>query len=654
MNNKFGYWLFEEERQKSGGRRQKECIQTLPKTQKEPITNDKQQIKLGASQSYTNDSSRSILLPRITQNEQDVCATHTLRARTTNLPKPDAPIKLVLALLGILALPAVATAEPNSRIEPLTNVDIVVNSNADTLAPDEVLTLREAIAIVNGTLPLQKLSEAERRQVRARNGGLPETSSLLGGSLIEFDLSPQQTTIELTKPLSILASPGLVIDGTSQLGYGDSELEAEKLTVPMPVVAITPAPGAEIWQGLTVVADGVTIRGLSIYGFNSDSIPDALIPPADIFISHPPSPKELSERDLEELSPYDTLLLTEDLLFDSLDMPPPEAVVIENNWLGIAPTTETGSSNSQFPIPNSQSAFGVYAYNSSNVKITGNAIANHQGSGIITSRQASNLLIEGNLLEGNGFAGMPDAIRLEGDISGSAVIGNMIRQNAGSGIFTFKPDGAVEIRDNKITSNGHRLEQAAVYLMGNEHQVINNQISNQPGSGVTVAAVPESRRITITGNQFANLQGLSIDLVTQQGTTVQAYQVGDGRNPLIDNYQRRRQTANLAINTPRFVSQEFFFLSPTKVTLLGEALPGSTIEIYRVTDNISNSSSDEEPGKQWEPITSTSVDEEGNFSITLTEVEAGDQVSAIATHPDYGTSEPAVNAIIRSLPTAAF
>ncbi len=557
--------------------------------------------------------------------------------------------QLALALLSILALPAVVAAKPSSRIDPLTNVDIVVNGNADILASDEVLTLREAIAIVNGTLPLQELSEAERRQVRARKGGLPETSSFLGGSSIEFDLPPQQTTIELTKPLSILASPGLVIDGTSQPGYGDSELAAETLTVPMPVVAITPAPGAEIWQGLTVVADGVTIRGLSIYGFNTDTIPDALIPPADIFISHPPSPKELSERNVEELSPYDSLMLTEDLLFDSLDMPPSQGVVIEDNWLGIAPNTEIGN-----PKQQTTSAFGVYAYNSSNVKITGNAIAFHQGSGIITSRQATNLLIEGNLLEGNGFAGMPDAIRLEGDINGSTIIGNLIRQNAGSAIFTFKPDGAVEIRDNTITSNGHRLEQAAVYLMGNEHQVIDNQISNQPGSGVTVAAVPESRRITITGNQFANLQGLSIDLVTQQGTTVQAYQVGDGRNPLIDNYQRRRQTANLAINTPRFLSQEFFFLSPTKVTLLGEALPGSTVEIYRVTDGISNSSSDEEPGKQWEPITNISVDEEGNFSITLTEVQPGEQVSAIATHPEYGTSEPAVNAVIRSLPTAAF
>ena len=608
----------------------------------------------------SNESSASILLAVGNSREQD--------ASTTNLPKWDVPLKLALALLSTLAIPAIATAEPSSMIAPLTNVKIVVNGNTDTLVPDEVITLREAIAIVNGTLPLEQLSGAEQQQVTRTD--LPSAQTVPidyqppPGSRIEFNLPPQQTTIELEKPLSIVASPDLVIDGTTQPGYGTSEWETDKVTVPVPVVAITPAAGKEIGQGLTVVADGVTIRGLSIYGFQSKPIPDNSLPPADILISHPPSPKELSERDLEELSPYDSLLLTEDLLFDSLDMPPPQGVVIEDNWLGIAPTKEIDNSNSQFPlrsmvsvarqIPNSQSAFGIYVYGSNSTKITGNAIANHQGSGIITSRQASNLLIQGNLIEGNGFGGMPDAIRLEGDISGSTVIGNLIRQNAGSGIFTFKPDGAIEIRDNTITNNGHRLQQAAVYLMGNEHKVINNQISNQPGPGITVAAVPESRRITITGNQFANLQGLSVDLVTQQATTVQAYQVGDGRNPLIDNYQRRRQTANLALNTPRFLAQEFFFLSPTKVTLLGEALPGSTVEIYRVTDSISPGSSNEESGKQWEPITSTSVDEEGNFSITLTQMEPGDQVSAIATHPEYGSSEPAVTAVIRSLPTAAF
>jgi|GEM_PF-753652 len=50
--------------------------------------------KMRASQSCTNDSSGSILLPGITESEQDVCATGTLRERTTNLPKWDALEKI--------------------------------------------------------------------------------------------------------------------------------------------------------------------------------------------------------------------------------------------------------------------------------------------------------------------------------------------------------------------------------------------------------------------------------------------------------------------------------------------------------------------------------------------------------------------------------
>jgi|GEM_PF-4065844 len=43
----------------------------------------------GASQSYTNNSSGSILLPGITESEQDISATPTLREPTTNLQQGD-------------------------------------------------------------------------------------------------------------------------------------------------------------------------------------------------------------------------------------------------------------------------------------------------------------------------------------------------------------------------------------------------------------------------------------------------------------------------------------------------------------------------------------------------------------------------------------
>src|ERR671933_2211047 len=161
----------------------------------------------------------------------------------------------------------------------------------------------------------------------------------------------------------------------------------------------------------------------------------------------------------------------------------PKDVVIEQNWLGIPPDER---------MPSRTSAFGVSVFNSLGTTIRRNRIANHEGSGIITSVQAKNLLVTENIIVGNGIAGMPDAIRLEGVIDNSQINGNLICGNDGSGVYLFKPEGAVQIRDNQITFNGRRLRRAAVYLMGDGNQVINNQIAYQSGPGVVVTSYPKN------------------------------------------------------------------------------------------------------------------------------------------------------------------
>jgi hypothetical protein len=182
--------------------------------------------------------------------------------------------------------------------------------------------------------------------------------------------------------------------------------------------------------------------------------------------------------------------------------------------------------------------------------------------------------------------------------------------------------------------------------MGNEHQVTNNQINTQNGAGVVVAAYPQSRSNKITNNQFSNLSGLAIDLVAQLNVSPQDYQKGDGANPLTDSYQRRRKTGNFGMDAPRFLSSEFFIInSAMGVTLDGLAEPNSTIEIHRSSQE---SGTRELIGK---PIATTKVDEKGRFSVTLAALKPGERVSAIATHPKYGTSEPAVNAVVQLLST---
>ena len=530
---------------------------------------------------------------------------------------------LVFALLSpLLHRPVVA--------QEVLPVRIIVNSDRDgAIVPDNFLTLREAIEIVNGTLPQNKLSTAEKELVK-----LLETQAT---GRIEFNLPPKQTTIRLVSILPPLTRP-VVLDGTSQPGYTTKSGKLNRTFVkelPLPVVAITPADDVEIFRGITVVADNVTVRGVSLYGFTAKLGATASTPPADIFIADGVTANETSQQQYLQL-PL------------AVSKVPPQGVVIENNWLGNFPsrvdnsTTKVTVIGITYELP--RSAFGVSVFNSLGTTIRNNLITNHDGSGIITGKQATNLRITGNVIERNGLAGMPDAIRLEGNIQNTQVVANLIENNAGSGVFLFKPEGAVQIRDNAIANNGKKFNRAAIYLMGNEHQVTSNQILNQNGSGVVVAAYPQSRSNKITNNQFDNLSGLAIDLVAQLNVSPQDYQKGDGANPLTDSYQRRRKTGNFGMDAPRFLSPEFFIInSTTGATVDGLAEPNSEIGFYRSSQE---SGTRELVGK---PIATTKVDEKGRFSLTLGILKPGERVSAIATHPQYGTSEPAVNAVVLSI-----
>jgi outer membrane protein OmpA-like peptidoglycan-associated protein len=568
-----------------------------------------------------------------------------------NLPLPPLPLFLFLSVdflfLICLFAPIRATAQSTN------SVTVVVNSNQDgTVQPDDALTLREAIAIVNGTLSRDRLSEAEKAQIKPLEPNTP--------SRIEFNLPPNQTTIRLQRPLPPLASPGLVVDGTTQPGYDAKRSATAEIEIPIPVVSITPAPNQEILRGLTITADNISVRGLSIYGFGKLGGATLNAPPADIFIAKEPLPPDVTTQ--APTSSFD--LRSPEWERGNSESPlgirgqegegekggqnssqssvnsPPKNVVIEQNWLGIPPD-ET--------VPNPLSAFGVSVFNGSGI-IRRNRISNHEGSGIITSVQAENLLVTENIIVGNGIAGMPDAIRLEGDIDKSQITGNLICGNDGSGVYLFKPTGAVQIRNNQITFNGRRLRRAAVYLMGQNHQVIDNQIRYQAGPGVVVTAYPKndtqedrsSSRNVIENNRFAQIEGLSIDLNTQQNVNPLGFQQGDGPNPPRNSPNRRKETGNAAINAPRFLSSEFFVLG-SEVKVFGKADPGSTVEIYRVGENTATPY-----GPLTEPLTHVATDEKGDFSVTLKNVRPGERVSAIATHPQYGTSEPALNARVIS------
>ncbi|MBE9156030.1 OmpA family protein [Nodosilinea sp. LEGE 06152] len=505
-----------------------------------------------------------------------------------------------------LTVPGLAlTVPPAVGQSALAGYSVRVTSAGDgPVQPDEGLTLREAVELANGTLTPEQLSEAEQAFVQPLPTGQ--------GSRIGFDLPAGQTTIALVDLLPEIIAPELVIDGTTQAGY-DASAGLDPKFPPAPVVSLTVAEGSEVARGLTIAADGVTVRGLSLYGFRTSDRATQTTPPADIFISALAPPVDSSP-----LSPALELFRIEDA------EAAPRGVVIEQNWLGLPPDGE---------FPAVPSAFGVSVFNAVETTIRNNRIQNHDGSAIITGFRADGLQVSENAIIGNGLAGMPDAIRLEGAIASSAITDNLICANDGSGIYLFKTEGATQITGNAIQYNGRRFERAAVYLMGNDHQLSDNFIGYQPGPGVAVTAYPLSLRNQIRGNRYAGLDGLSIDLNTQGNTGVQDFQKGDGPNPPRNSYHRRRETGNAAINSPEFDAYSFAS-GAAEVTLTGTADPGTEVDLYRIA----------EEGFPYSPLSESlgtvTASPEGTFSASLA-LPPGTRVSAIASDPEWGTSEPA-------------
>jgi outer membrane protein OmpA-like peptidoglycan-associated protein len=533
---------------------------------------------------------------------------------------------LTLCWLSMGQLPVINAAQAapvrqgNATTPP--HLKIIVNSDRDTIAPDDGITLREAIALTNGDLRIDQLSTQERAQVQDLGSTF--------GSKIEFNLPAGRTKIALASELPAIQMPGVSIDGTTQAGFVPTSKTKTSLVLATPVIEISPAANVSIARGISILADDITVKGLSIYGFSIDRNGSTqAVPSGDIFIAHRLPPPDISEQQPPAANfPFrDTNL-------------PPKNISIDSNYLGLKPDRT---------IPLTTSDFGVYVFNSKGTTIRNNVINHHTASGIITAVKADNLLIQSNVLIGNGTSGMPDAIRLEGEIRNNTIDTNLICANDGSAVFLFKPAaGAVEIRNNTIEFNGRRLRRAAIHLMGNGNQVMDNTIANQAGAGVSISAVPATNGMTNTAsarnivqsNRFSRLEGLSIDLNTYRNDAVEDFQDGDGVNPQRNSNNRRLDTANMAINAPQFLSRDFLLLD-NRVNVDGTADPGTKIELYQVGESFTDPN-----GPLSRTLTTVTTDTNGHFGATLTGLQPGTSISAIATDPKYGTSEPARNSIV--------
>ncbi|MEO1133284.1 MAG: CSLREA domain-containing protein, partial [Cyanobacteria bacterium J06639_1] len=205
-----------------------------------------------------------------------------MRLRFT-VPKVSIARPAAIAAGFVLFSTSCLAARAQTEISEFPSLQIVVNTAADgPVAADDRLTLREAISLANGAIAIDDLSAAERAQVA--DAGEASVVSLYENqtvSRIEFDLPPDDATIRLVDALPPLAAPGLVLSGRTQPGYDADTSPTADIFVPRPVVAITPESDRSILRGLTIVANGVTVRGLSLYGFTVPHGVTAATPPAD-------------------------------------------------------------------------------------------------------------------------------------------------------------------------------------------------------------------------------------------------------------------------------------------------------------------------------------------------------------------------------------
>jgi len=130
---------------------------------------------------------------------------------------------------------------------------ITVNSTADNNVFDSVMTLREALLVADGSLPLGSLSAGELSQV----SGMPSSSSL---DEIRFSIGSGAQTIALTSALPDIVDR-VVINGTTQPLYAG-----------MPIIELNGASAGTGVHGLRITGGGSTVRGLVINRFSGDGI----------------------------------------------------------------------------------------------------------------------------------------------------------------------------------------------------------------------------------------------------------------------------------------------------------------------------------------------------------------------------------------------
>jgi hypothetical protein len=146
---------------------------------------------------------------------------------------------------------------------------ITVNTTADGTTPGAALSLRQAIEVSNGTLPLSSLTAQEQAQVSGPVGATNTIDFDIPATDPGYNAATGVWTIAVNSALPTINTNAAIINGYSQPGASKNTLaqgDNAKLTIALS------GPNQAGVNGLTIGQQGSQVRGLDIENFRHAGI----------------------------------------------------------------------------------------------------------------------------------------------------------------------------------------------------------------------------------------------------------------------------------------------------------------------------------------------------------------------------------------------
>jgi hypothetical protein len=393
---------------------------------------------------------------------------------------------------------------------------ITVNTTADEAAADSTLSLREALEVSNGTLPVQSLSTQAQAQVSGVVGNTNTIDFNIPTTDSGYNAATGVWTITLKSALPAIATNAAIVDGYSQPGAAENTLaqgDNAKLAI-----AINGA-GAGTITGLTIGQPGSQVRGLDIENCLYRGVTVTAggnVQVAGCFIGTNPAG--------EIAAPNVTGLVIEN---SSNLIGGPNVgdrnIISGNSQDGLDVLDQAGNPLNIEPTGNliENNYIGLDAMGT---KALGNVVqgVNDAGSGNTYGGTTAGL---GNVISGNTTGGIKTggSVTIEGNFIGTDATGTVALGNSGGfgGIGALQDQGGAPVLSVVITNNvisGN--DSYGIYVASSDQktQATYTIANNLIGTNATGTAA--------LGNALAGINLAQVDNVSVQNNVVSANETG--------------------------------------------------------------------------------------------------------------------------------